>query len=316
MATELIGQRGYRLMVCRTLPAARPSPAIGSGRWWLALAAVGYLIVGGAARRPRGSSPPPGCTRRAPGGAAIPLDSEQAGIAATIAGVADQQRMPPAAVTIAYAAALQESKLHNLDYGDRDSVGVFQQRPSQGWGTTAELEDPVYATTKFFAALARVPGYPSCRSTRRPRPCSTARTAPPTSSGSRWPRCWPATSPAPRRAACPAGTHRAGSADLAGALKQLTETFGPQGTDGVLVGITTDRSAKKTKVAVVHVQRDGAWTVAGWLVTHAQQYGISQFRYGGFVWDAGEWQHGLAAGPGVQPDREPRAARQYCRGLG
>ena len=63
------------------------------------------------------------------------------------------------AVTVAFAAALQESELQNLDFGDRDSVGVFQQRPSQGWGTTAELEDPVYATTKFFAALVRVPGY-------------------------------------------------------------------------------------------------------------------------------------------------------------
>ena len=63
------------------------------------------------------------------------------------------------AVTIAYATALQESKLQNLNYGDLDSVGVFQQRPSQGWGTTAELEDPVYATTKFFAALVKVRGY-------------------------------------------------------------------------------------------------------------------------------------------------------------
>ncbi len=92
-------------------------------------------------------------------GAAIPLDTDQAGIAATIAGVAARHRLPQRAVTIALAAALQESQLQNLDYGDRDSVGVFQQRPSQGWGTTAELEDPVYATTKFFAALVRVPGY-------------------------------------------------------------------------------------------------------------------------------------------------------------
>ena len=60
---------------------------------------------------------------------------------------------------VAYAAALQESKLHNLSYGDRDSVGVFQQRPSEGWGPAWQLKDPVYATTRFFQALATVPDY-------------------------------------------------------------------------------------------------------------------------------------------------------------
>src|ERR1700729_1827221 len=83
----------------------------------------------------------------------------QAGIAATIAGVAHQRALPPYAVTVALATALQESKLTNLRSGDLDSVGVFQQRPSQGWGPAAELEDPVYATGKFFAALSRVHGY-------------------------------------------------------------------------------------------------------------------------------------------------------------
>ena len=67
--------------------------------------------------------------------------------------------MPPRAVAIAYATALQESKLTNLHYGDRDSVGVFQQRPSEGWGTTKQIEDPVYATDRFFEALAAVRGY-------------------------------------------------------------------------------------------------------------------------------------------------------------
>ena len=72
-----------------------------------------------------------GCTAGA-GHAAVALDPEQAQIAATIAGVAHQRGMPSRAVTVAYAAAMQETHLHNLDYGDRDSVGVFQQRPSEG----------------------------------------------------------------------------------------------------------------------------------------------------------------------------------------
>jgi len=92
--------------------------------------------------------------------------------------------------------------------------------------------------------------------------------------------------------------------NLAGALKQLTETFGPQGTDGVLAGVTTDRSVKK-KIAVVHVQRDGAWTVASWLVAHAQQYGISQIRYAGYVWNAADgstgWQRATGSGRTASP---------------
>ncbi len=87
------------------------------------------------------------------------LDTQQASIAATIAGVAHQESMPREAVTIAYATAMQESKLHNLDYGTSDSVGVFQQRPSQGWGPARKLENPVYAATKFFRALKSVQGY-------------------------------------------------------------------------------------------------------------------------------------------------------------
>ncbi len=93
------------------------------------------------------------------GGQAIALDTDQAAIAATIAGVAARHRLPRQAVTIALAAALQESKLHNLDYGDRNSVGIFQQRPSEGWGPATKLQDPVYATTRFFAALTQVRGY-------------------------------------------------------------------------------------------------------------------------------------------------------------
>ena len=90
---------------------------------------------------------------------AVALDTDQAAIAATIAGVAHARRLPAGAVTIAYATAMQESHLHNLRYGDLDSIGVFQQRPSQGWGSRRHLADPVYATGKFFAALVKVPDY-------------------------------------------------------------------------------------------------------------------------------------------------------------
>jgi hypothetical protein len=275
----------------------------------LLLAAIGYLVFGGPKHSvtPPAPPPPPGC-QAGLGGAAIPLGTEQAGIAATIAGIAARHRLPQRAVTIALAAALQESQLQNLDYGDRDSVGVFQQRPSQGWGTTAELEDPVYATTRFFAALVRVPGY-----TKMPVD-QAAQDVQHSADGSAYEQ-WVGiatqltgyfTGTSPAEVSC--WYTPAGKADLTGALKQLTQTFGPQGKDAVLVGMTTDRSVKKKKertAAVVHVQRDGAWTVAAWLVAHAQQYGISQIRYAGYVWNAANGSMGWQRAKGSSRTASP-----------
>ena len=84
---------------------------------------------------------------------------EQARNAATIAAVGLRMGLPDHAVTIALAAALQESKLRNLSYGDRDSLGLFQQRPSQGWGSPDQISDPAYAATVFYQRLRSVPGW-------------------------------------------------------------------------------------------------------------------------------------------------------------
>jgi hypothetical protein len=89
-------------------------------------------------------------------GSTYTVDPEQAGNAATVAGVALDRGLPERAVTIALATSLQESKLRNLEYGDRDSLGLFQQRPSQGWGTPAQILDPVYSAGKFYDALVKV----------------------------------------------------------------------------------------------------------------------------------------------------------------
>ena len=123
----------------------------------LVLGIAGYAIYH-SFRNVTSPPPPPGC-QAGIGVHSIDLEPEQAAVAATIAGVAARHELPRQAVTIALAAALQETKLHNLDYGDRDSVGIFQQRPSEGWGSATDLQDPVYATTKFYAALAQVHGY-------------------------------------------------------------------------------------------------------------------------------------------------------------
>ncbi len=87
------------------------------------------------------------------------IDREQADNARTIAQVAAQQGLPHHAVTIALAAALQESELHNISHGDRDSLGLFQQRPSQGWGTPGQLMTPSYAAAAFYRELAKIPSW-------------------------------------------------------------------------------------------------------------------------------------------------------------
>ncbi|MDT3395346.1 C40 family peptidase [Streptomyces sp. B1866] len=69
--------------------------------------------------------------------------------------------VPARGQVVALATALQESGLRNLDHGDRDSLGLFQQRPSQGWGSAEQILDPVYASTRFYQALRRVTGWES-----------------------------------------------------------------------------------------------------------------------------------------------------------
>ena len=95
----------------------------------------------------------------------LELTSEQAANAATIAAVARDRDLHPRAIVIALATAQQESRLRNLDYGDRDSLGLFQQRPSQGWGTPAQVQDPTYAAGEFFDRLVHVPRWQTRRLT-------------------------------------------------------------------------------------------------------------------------------------------------------
>ncbi|MDN4160234.1 hypothetical protein [Nocardioides abyssi] len=94
-------------------------------------------------------------------GRTVELDVEQAENAALITAIGVGRGMPARAATIALATAYQESELYNIDYGDRDSLGLFQQRPSQGWGTPAQVLDPVYATNAFYDELVDVDGYES-----------------------------------------------------------------------------------------------------------------------------------------------------------
>lgn len=127
----------------------------------VAVAAIGlasYVGIGALRDAVRPFLAASGCTATVDG-RTVDLSAEQAENASLIAAIAVARGMPARAVSIALATAYQESKIYNLDGGDRDSVGIFQQRPSQGWGTPAQLQDPGYAANAFYDALARVSGY-------------------------------------------------------------------------------------------------------------------------------------------------------------
>jgi hypothetical protein len=222
-----------------------------------------------------------GCTAGS-GRSAVALDPEQAQIAATIAGVAHQRDMPARAVTVAYAAALQESHLHNLDYGDRDSVGVFQQRPSEGWGPASKLIDPVYATTKFFLALARVHGY------RKMPVYKAAQAVQHSADGLAYQQYQSVaeklttafTGASPRAVWCWPPGSAANTTNFSAAQEALVHTFGR---------LTARRASAPGDAPALQVRAahpDVGWSVAAWLVTHAGQFQLRDVSYAGFQWRA------------------------------
>jgi hypothetical protein len=240
----------------------------------------------------------PGC-QAGSGNNAIPLDFGQAQDAATIADVATYDQLPQQALTIGYATAIQESKLENLSYGTSDSVGIFQQRPSEGWGTVQQLENPVYSAQAFFetgpTALVKVQGYQSMSVSQAAQAVQASADG---SAYQQWAdeaamlandftttphavTCWynPAT---------PSGTQGAGPGastvlNLSGATQKLAGTFGSPRADGIVTGATLASSGKSE---IFNVASGGGWAVANWLVTNASSFGITQVSYGGYQWTA------------------------------
>ncbi|MGW7664319.1 heavy metal transporter [Streptomyces sp. NPDC054756] len=142
----------------KTSPSSRRGRLLRRGAALLVLLAVaGYLAV----QYVTGGARKPGCAVVSAGrdGARYEFTPEQAVNAATIAAVGTGRGLPERAVTIALATALQESALRNIAHGDRDSLGLFQQRPSQGWGTQKQIMDPTYAAGAFYEHLVKVPDY-------------------------------------------------------------------------------------------------------------------------------------------------------------
>lgn len=255
--------------------------------------AVALRSIGGELELPRLG---PDCTVSADG--EVSLDSAQMANAATIAAVGVRHKMPERAVVIALATAFQESRLENLSSGDRDSVGLFQQRPSQGWGTPQEIQDPRYASEKFYRALKKVRGWKSMRVTDAAQ--KVQRSAYPNAYEK-----WADESTVLAKAlmgratgavACtvsgePAVRGAAATAALARGLR-LDWGSGPKATSvAQAAGLTLD-------IRDAHA----GWRYAHWLVSHARQNGVERVGFAGLEWHAetGKWAPGTAAPGGAK----------------
>lgn len=114
------------------------------------------LTIPGAAAAPAPASAPAPAPAPA---ASVALDAEQSANAQLIIGIGRELGVPERGIAIALGTAMQESWLRNLDWGDRDSLGLFQQRPSTGWGTDAEVRDAARATRAFYGGASDPNGY-------------------------------------------------------------------------------------------------------------------------------------------------------------
>jgi hypothetical protein len=243
-------------------------------------------------------------------GRTVTLDPEQAGNAALIAAISVRRGLPARAATIALAAAYQESKLYNLQYGDRDSLGLFQQRPSQGWGTRAQILEPAHAINAFYDALDRVgdyeamavtvaaqkvqrSGYPSAYADHEPdaRVLASALTG----NSRRAFACRIAEAPD----AAPTKLDDRGLTARADKVRSdLESAFGPQSTGGYAPGGVSSGHMKGSAhyvgravdVFVRPVSRANktrGWAMAQYLVAQAERLGIEHVIFDGRIWTAG-----------------------------
>ncbi len=282
------------------------------------LGAGAYLAVqqlGGGPGEPRCA------VAAADGGTALELTPERAANAATISAVASARGLPPRAVAIALATAMQESGLRNLDHGDKDSLGLFQQRPSQDWGTSRQIMDPVYAAGEFYAHLVKVPGYerlPLTESAQRVQrsgyPLAYAKhetdaTLLADALTGRRGAALSCVVPRPANGADTGGGAGARTADARGATgvrERLVREFGAgvlpaAGTKGA--GDAKGAPGRTVTVPVAGSGGDAArrgWQVALWSVAHSAELGVEQVSYAGRSWQASDaaagWQRTAGAG--------------------
>jgi hypothetical protein len=222
--------------------------------------------------------------------ARVRLDSEQMANAATIAATGVRLEMPDRAIVAALATAFQESKLRNLPHlgphNDHDSIGLFQQRPSQGWGSEQEIRDPRYAAERFYYALRDVDGWERMRVTEAAQ--RVQRSAFP-EAYERW------ASDATVLADALLG--RAGGAVSCRVDGRIDPPAHPDtvideftGDWGGTTEVTADPDQGWVRVGADGTQ--AGWRYAHWLVSYAGALGVTRVHFADLEWraDTGQWQ--------------------------
>ncbi|GAB3539442.1 hypothetical protein GCM10027403_27710 [Arthrobacter tecti] len=205
------------------------------------------------------------------------LAPEQTANASTIAGIAVSRDLPPRAASIALATAVQESGLRNLDYGDLagpDSRGLFQQRPSQGWGTEQQVQNPVYAAGAFYDELVTVPGYESLPITEAAQ--TVQRSAYPDAYADHEPEA---------RAFASALTGQS-PASLNCVLRKPTESVEPATVEADIAAVFPNMPVLPVEQGVVlNARGSQGWAAAQWAVAHAKKLGITSVSHAGLQWE-------------------------------
>ena len=223
-------------------------------------------------------------------GTSVQFDPSQTAYAATIEAVAEKRGLPARAATIAIATAIQESKLRNLRFGDLDSVGLFQQRPSQGWGTAEQILDPVYATNRFYDALVKVQGYETMKITEIAQKVQK----------SAYPDAYANHEQEGRLLASTLSGHSPGGL---GCRLDAATTGNPAGFQAALsreLGLTA-QDASRTLTVHAGSERE-AWNVGAYAVAKAAQFGVTTVRVGAKQWtrtrDSSGWEWQSTTQPG------------------
>jgi hypothetical protein len=267
-----------------------------AGGWWWARSGHTVLPFGEV------------CTAQAAQNTAE-LDPEQAGNAAVIASVAVRRALPARAASIAIATAMQESKLRNVGYGDRDSLGLFQQRPSQGWGTRAQVLDPVHASNAFYDALVKIHGFESMPITEVAQRIQR----------SAYPQAYAQHEPEARVLASAlsgfstaafscrlhevpvAAASTPGSDGLTGRARAAAEAATRETGQRVVASAGTGGRTVRIALTGEQAQRR-AWSVAQWAVARSAELGIVSVQTDGKAWtraDGVGWKAGTGSPSGA-----------------
>jgi hypothetical protein len=243
---------------------------------------------------PLPSLPGLACDVRADGDGTIPLSNEQMANAATISAVGIRRGVPRRGVVVALATAWQESKIENRPDGDRDSIGLFQQRPSKDWGTPEQIADPRYAANAFYDALLKVPNWQKLRITEAAQAVQI----------SAYPEAYEQWAARAEQLAAALGGDRTGAVSCE--VRDAPQARGAAAVKALAATLKLDwgdiRSTSQESSISITVRNESAgWQYAHWLVAHAEGQGVQRVRYDGQEWTAksGTWEKSAAEATGT-----------------